>query len=640
LTSAAPGLYTTKWADHARFSFFGKLELSPNIFSTAAGIVEAAIGLGILIFVHELGHFLACKGIGVNVEVFSLGFGPSLKKKWRGTEYRLSLCPVGGYVKMAGEEPTPGKPPEPGEFYSKSVGRRAVILVAGVAMNLIFGFVAFMFAYHIGVPVEPAIVGGVEPGSPAWTAGLKRGDVIEAIRGVSQPIDFEDLSATIMLTSRGEGVRLTVNREGRRFDVVVHPEYNKARGLPTDGVLPPETLVLAEVPKAKRSEDEEGADMDRIFQAGLKPGDRIAAVQVASAKEPTRVATPGEFDLAMAGCAGKPVRIFYQRKAQPAEESAVVEPELVGHPRWLGLLPFASNRVSAVRPGSDAEKAGLKVGDAIVSIAGEPTRSRSEIIRSLERAAEPVLATVRRENADVQLQLPPMSREALDASIVFKSDTTVDGTEPGYPAARLGLLPGDQILSVNGDEVKNIVELVRDLQDAKGEPVTLAWRRDGKELESSVKPQQHWVIGLPLEPPREVIKASLMQSFGLGARKSYQWTLRVYASLRSLIVGDVSLKNLNSFVAIGYMTYAAAETGFSYLLYILAVISINLGVMNLLPVPVLDGGHLLFAVIEKARGKPLNERIRSNASYIGLALIIALLLVAFWNDIHLFIVGR
>ena len=153
-------------------------------------------------------------------------------------------------------------------------------------------------------------------------------------------------------------------------------------------------------------------------------------------------------------------------------------------------------------------------------------------------------------------------------------------------------------------------------------------------------PHQHWVIGLPLEPTREIIKAHLMQSFRLGARKAFQWALRVYGSLRSLVFGNVSIGKLNGFVAIGYMTYAAARTGLSELLYILGVLNINLGVMNLLPVPVLDGGHLMFAVIEKARGKPVNEKIRSIAGYSGLALIIGLLLVAFWNDISLLFLGR
>ena len=613
--------------------------MSPDSFAIAKGIVEAALGFGILIFVHELGHFLACKWIGVRVDVFSLGFGPSLKKKWGETEYRLGICPIGGYVKMAGEEPTPDKPPEPGEFYSKSVGRRSVVFVAGVAMNLIFGFVAFMLAYQIGVPVQPAIVGGVQPGSPAWNVGLKRGDVIEAIRGVSPPIDFEDLSATVTLASRGEGVRLSVNRDGRRFDVVVYPEYNKARGLPGAGILAPDTLVLAEVPKARQGKDQEDADPDRLFQAGLEPGDTISAVQVAGAREPTRVATPEEFEMAVADCAGKPVRVFYRRGSGSAEESVSVEPEQVGHPRWLGIV-FSSNHVAAVRPGSQAEAAGVRFGDVLVSVAGRPTRSLGEVTRSLEKADKPVPAVVRRGDTDVDLQLPPMSKEALEASIAFEPDMVVDRTEPGYPAERLGLQPGDQVISANGVEVKDTEELAKVLLDAKGQPVTLAWRRDGTELKAGVTPQRRWLIGLPLQPLRTIIKRDPAHSVLLGARKAFQWTIRVYASLRSLIVGDVSLGNLNSFVAIGYMTYAAARTGLGYFLYILGVLNINLGVMNLLPVPVLDGGHLLFAVIEKVRGRPVSERIRSTAGYVGLALIVGLLMLACWNDLRLFIVGR
>ncbi|MGO8703152.1 MAG: site-2 protease family protein [Candidatus Brocadiia bacterium] len=613
--------------------------MSPDILGTAKGIVEAAIGFGILIFVHELGHFLACKWIGVRVDVFSLGFGPSLKKKWGETEYRLGICPIGGYVKMAGEEPSPGKPPEPGEFYSKTVGQRSIVFVAGVFMNLVFGVIAFMIAYQIGVPVQPAIVGGVQPGSPAWNVGLKRGDIIEAIRGVSPPIDFEDLGATMTLATRGEGIRLSVDRGGKRFDVVVYPEYNKSRGLPSAGILPLDTLVLDQVPMARKGKDQKNADMDRLFQAGLKPGDTITAVQVAGAKEPTRVESPDEFELAVGDCAGKPVRVFYRRGAESAEQSVSVEPELVGDPRWLGIV-FSSSRVTAVCPGSEAEKAGVRAGDTIVSIAGRPTRSLGEVTVSLEKAEKAVPVVVRRGNADVDLQLPPMTKDALEASIAFESDMVVDRTEPGYPAAGLDLRPGDQVVSANGIAVKDIEGLAKLLLDAKGQPVTLAWRREGTEMKASVTPQQRWLIGLPLKPLQVTVQRGPAQAFRLGARKAFQWTVRVYASLRSLIVGDVSLGNLNSFVAIGYMTYAAARTGMGYFLYILGVLNINLGVMNLLPVPVLDGGHLMFAVIEKIRGKAVSERVRSMASYVGLALIVGLLLVAFWNDIHIFIVGR
>ena len=312
---------------------------------SAKGIIEAAIGFGILIFVHELGHFLACKWIGVRVDVFSLGFGPSLKKKWGETEYRLGICPIGGYVKMAGEEPTPDKPPQPGEFYSKSVGRRSIVFVAGVVMNLIFGFVAFMLAYQIGVPVQPAIVGGVQPGSPAWNVGLKRGDIIEAIRGVSPPIDFEDLSATITLASprrRSRPERRPRRPAGSTWSFI--PNTTRPAACPPPASCRWTRSCSTKSRRRGSGKDQENADPDRLFQAGLKPGDTITAVQVAGAKEPTRVATPDEFELAVGDCAGKPVRVFYRRGAESAEESVIVEPELVGRSALAGHRLFLEPR--------------------------------------------------------------------------------------------------------------------------------------------------------------------------------------------------------------------------------------------------------------------------------------------------------
>jgi len=132
------------------------------------GIFEAAVGFGLLILVHELGHFLAAKWMGVRVEVFSLGFGrPLLKKKGAQTTYQICAIPFGGYVKMAGEEEDPGKPAPPDNFNSKSVGQRSIIFAAGVVMNIIFGFLVFMLAYRVGVPVVPAKAGELQPGSPA-----------------------------------------------------------------------------------------------------------------------------------------------------------------------------------------------------------------------------------------------------------------------------------------------------------------------------------------------------------------------------------------------------------------------------------------------------------------------------------------
>ncbi|MEK7749657.1 MAG: site-2 protease family protein, partial [Planctomycetota bacterium] len=121
--------------------------------NVSTNIILVIVGIGLLIFIHELGHFLVAKKIGVRVLAFSLGFGPALfKKKWGETEYRLSLVPLGGYVKLAGEGPDEEKTGSSWEFSSKSVGQRASVLVAGVALNAALAFIAFVVAFQIGVP--------------------------------------------------------------------------------------------------------------------------------------------------------------------------------------------------------------------------------------------------------------------------------------------------------------------------------------------------------------------------------------------------------------------------------------------------------------------------------------------------------
>nr|HRU07494.1 site-2 protease family protein [Candidatus Brocadiia bacterium] len=126
-------------------------------------IILALAGFSLLIFVHELGHFLAAKLIGVKVEAFSLGFGPYIGKKWGETEYRLGLAPFGGYVKLSGENREEGKEYGPRDFMSRGPGQRAFVYVAGAAMNIACAFVAFVVAFGMGVTVTPAVSGGVLP---------------------------------------------------------------------------------------------------------------------------------------------------------------------------------------------------------------------------------------------------------------------------------------------------------------------------------------------------------------------------------------------------------------------------------------------------------------------------------------------
>ncbi|MHC4862138.1 MAG: site-2 protease family protein, partial [Planctomycetota bacterium] len=141
------------------------------IFGAFFNVAVVIVGIGLLIFVHELGHFLVAKWNKVRVEAFSLGFGPVLWGFWKGeTHYRLSLVPLGGYVKMAGgDAPTADyESDDPGEFPNKSVPVRIAVYSAGVIMNAITGIVLFIAAFNIGVPLPAPVAGIVQPGSPAW----------------------------------------------------------------------------------------------------------------------------------------------------------------------------------------------------------------------------------------------------------------------------------------------------------------------------------------------------------------------------------------------------------------------------------------------------------------------------------------
>src|SRR6187549_158282 len=169
-------------------------------FESILRIVQVTLGIGLVIFVHELGHFLAARLNGVRVEVFSIGMGPRILG-WarRGTRYQLALVPIGGYVRMAGEERrTDGLPPAPDDLSSKSVGARFFIYSGGVLMNLLFGLVVFPIVFYFGVPLPKPVLGDPLPGGPAWLANIKGGTEVLEVNG-EDVFDFTHIPTSIAL---------------------------------------------------------------------------------------------------------------------------------------------------------------------------------------------------------------------------------------------------------------------------------------------------------------------------------------------------------------------------------------------------------------------------------------------------------
>jgi regulator of sigma E protease len=199
-------------------------------------LVSFAVALGLLIFVHELGHFMVAKRVGVRVLRFSIGFGPVVFSRVRGeTEYAISALPLGGYVKMLGEddvdEPAALEEPER-SFEQQTLGKRAAIVVAGPLMNLVFAFAAYavVFAlFGVDKPANTPRVGGVVPAMAAEKAGLETDDLIVAIDG--KPIDTWTGLSEAVLSSKGKTLELTVERDGRRFPLKVTPMLQENRNL-------------------------------------------------------------------------------------------------------------------------------------------------------------------------------------------------------------------------------------------------------------------------------------------------------------------------------------------------------------------------------------------------------------------------
>jgi regulator of sigma E protease len=611
-------------------------------FSTIYYTILMIAGIGVIIFVHELGHFLVAKWADVKVEAFSLGFGPALIQKRIGeTVYKLCVIPLGGYVKMTGETPGDATTGDPREFSSKSVAARAAIISAGVIMNFLFACLIFPVIFSIGLSMDVPVVGRLEPGRPAWVEGIEPGDRILAING-QEIHSYIDVNYEVALADGP--LKFDLERGGERRTVHVTPEYNSAYGYPIVGI---------ERSLEYRVKPRPGHTVDGLDGTARLLGVSVNGVSTSRASEFEKVLTEAQKEPSAT------VVLVVDKQGVPT--SLTFPPNPTEEDTWfLGVEFAASNKVKAVRHGHADLM--LAKGDRVVSVDGKPVNNQKAIREAVLQAPPgPVAMTIKRaKDADREVKLKvealadPGRRSALLDDILFEFDPSsrVVNLIPGLAAEKAGFKSGDRIVKVDGKKVGEVDDVKRLIEgfapERQGGTMTFTVERvlnqGGKFVVRTVnlkaKPAKRVendalaAVQMGKTPIQTNVRFPFPESVVKGLHYTKIWTFNILRTLKRMFTGKLSIKNLGGIITIGVVTYESAEKGFNNLLYFLAILSVNLAIINLLPIPILDGGHLMFLLIEKVKGSPVSERVVGVSHAIGLAIILALIVFVTFNDIQ------
>ncbi len=444
-------------------------------------IAAFLVAIGILVAVHEFGHYWVAKRLGFKVLRFSIGFGkPLLTRVGRDadrTEYCVAAIPLGGYVKLLDEREGDVSPQElHRSFTHKPVPHRIAVLLAGPAMNLIFAALLYAVLAMIGSQVVKPVVGQVRAGSPAAVAGLKRGDEIVSV-GDRQVEDIEELQIALIRRFSDDGlVPLHIRRDGTEM---------------------PLTLRVIE---------------DRL---GLT--------------EPGRLLPGLGFDLAT----------------------------------WS-----AKTVVQEVPPDSAGGRAGLRPGDRVLSVDGQPVVNMMDF-QSLVSSAPGRDISIEVERGGAHLRIVAAVARVM---------------EQGRPIGRLGIM-----------------------------------------LEEGARAWPPGLVGMRRSGPLDAVV--------IGVKKTWDMSSLTVQMLWRIVTGQVSAKNISGPISIAEFAGISAYLGITAFIAFLAIISVSLGVLNLMPVPLLDGGQIVYQLVEAVKGSPLSERAQNFGQQVGIALLVVLMSLAFYNDI-------
>lgn len=505
------------------------------------GILIFVIFLGPLIFFHELGHFFFARLFGVRVEVFSIGFGPKIFKHVRkGTEYAISIIPLGGYVKMFGDDPFSETPLSDEEkkvaFNHKSKMARFWIVFGGPLANLILAYCLYVGLLAGGEKVPETKVGVVTEKSVLYEKGLRTGDVLVGIND-EKILSFDDFNI------KGSKIeKITVRRNDEKVEMNV--------------------------------------DM------GLEPFIEQFVSLVSVVKRPVVVNGKGE-------------RFYVTLEQKPKNFNMSFEEIASGYKGTAYIYSFKQEE------------------DKII----------------IDEASEQLLAADATKN---------LSSILINLGF-FPVDLQVRNIVMSSPADKAGIKKGDILTNLEGTTLNSFEELRVNLQKFEdGKPVNVGVLVDGKEVVKQITPEVKGkvkIIGIESAveyiPPKLIVAKE--DSFGAAVTGAFTRTwdgiVKTFSGYKKLITREVSLNNIGGPLAIGKVASDSFNISLSMFFRLMAIISINLGVINLFPIPVLDGGHIMFLIFETINGGPLSRRKLEIAQKMGVSVLFFLIFVALFNDI-------
>jgi regulator of sigma E protease len=697
-------------------------------------IFKAVLGLSFVIFIHELGHFLAAKWCNVNVTTFSIGFGPPIPGcwfTWGETTYKLAVIPLGGYVQMVGQvdgdEASDGSEDDPRSYRRKTVGQRMLIISAGVIMNAILALVCFIVVYMGPGKEHPAaVIHYVDANAPAYTEGLRSGSMITEFDGYENPT-FTQLMQSVINSLEHQKLSMKYKLKDQaekevQIEALIPEETRDRAARPMIGVASPPRLQLANKRSAREAPYLAGTP---AAEAKFVYGDVIIAM---TDPDPESQKTNYRADLVKDlpddwRNPEKGQRDYFEfvRRLQLLMDKEIIVRVKRGHEDKtesvdLKVAPIyridlgvrmKMGEVLAIRKGSPADTrvrppvtSPKKLeGDRIEAVIvkdddGKDLEFKGETLDPerlpfqlrewsdrLDRAGKP------REKRMVTLHLKRHSEQAGDQFITHKvdlewdTDWRFDRAAPLSPNAPMpipelglayqirtmveGVGKGGSVLKV-GDVIKNVrydFESLKDdikvpwpsedLKDGQWANVSfeifqqpfkckkLVFKvlRDNKieEIDIPIKHDSTWPLmerGWRLSKDTRRVKASdPFHAIQMGFSDTGSRMMEVFQNVRGMIMGRISFKNLGGPLTIAQATYIFAGMDFGEFMFFLGLISINLAVVNFLPIPVLDGGHMVFLIYEKIRGQPANENVRIAATYAGLAMILLLMGFVLYLDV-------